>query len=54
MSKNQRRYKPRKLKGQGHDVPIQATATRGFLATIHGEKRDGVIVGSNGIQWKVG
>lgn len=55
MAKNRNRNRrPRKLSGEAHEVAVRATPTRAFLATIHGEKRDGVIVGGNGIQWKVG
>lgn len=34
------------------DLPIQATATHGFLATIPGKADDkGNVIGQNGIKW---
>jgi hypothetical protein len=34
------------------DLPIQATATLGFLATIPGKQDDrGNVIGQNGIKW---
>lgn len=34
------------------DLPIQATAQRGFLATIPGKQDDrGNVIGRNGMKW---
>lgn len=57
MAKNTKNRKPRpRRKGAiSVDVPIVASASRQFLATIDGDHRDGDrIVGTNGIVWNVG